>query len=301
MSQHIFSISAIERETSLSKDVLRKWEARYGFPMPVRKLNGERFYTSADLDRLLIIKRLLDQGLRPAMIVPLTPEKLNSMAQEASCAAPPEERSELLDHIWIALKSHDPVALKSTLNQALIAYGLLFFVRDTMPEINRMVGSGWANGSLAIYQEHLYSEIIRNLLLEALGQVRPRNDRPTVLLSTPPGEDHDLGLLMVQSILALSGAHCISLGPKTPALELIAAAVAFKAHIVALSFSFSFPKRRILPFLQQVRSGLPEKVQLWAGGAAMDSLQRMPPGIHTFANLDLAAAALINFTIEPNS
>lgn len=38
------NIAAVERETGLSKDVLRKWELRYGFPAPLRDSQGERAY-----------------------------------------------------------------------------------------------------------------------------------------------------------------------------------------------------------------------------------------------------------------
>ena len=38
----VLNISAVERETGLSKDVLRMWERRYGFPKPDRDENGER-------------------------------------------------------------------------------------------------------------------------------------------------------------------------------------------------------------------------------------------------------------------
>ena len=36
------TIAAVERETSLSRDTLRAWERRYGFPAPLRDANGER-------------------------------------------------------------------------------------------------------------------------------------------------------------------------------------------------------------------------------------------------------------------
>ena len=46
------SIAAVERETGLSKDTLRVWERRYGFPTPARDGKGERVYSSAQLERL---------------------------------------------------------------------------------------------------------------------------------------------------------------------------------------------------------------------------------------------------------
>jgi len=38
------SIAAVERDTGLSKDSLRVWERRYGFPTPDRDVVGERSY-----------------------------------------------------------------------------------------------------------------------------------------------------------------------------------------------------------------------------------------------------------------
>ena len=38
------SIAAVERDTGLSKDTLRVWERRYGFPQPGRDGFGERAY-----------------------------------------------------------------------------------------------------------------------------------------------------------------------------------------------------------------------------------------------------------------
>ena len=42
----MLNISAVERETGLSKDVLRMWERRYGFPDPGRDDNVERQYSA---------------------------------------------------------------------------------------------------------------------------------------------------------------------------------------------------------------------------------------------------------------
>jgi DNA-binding transcriptional MerR regulator len=58
------SIAAVERDTGLSKDTLRVWERRYGFPAPTRDAIGERLYGRADLQKLRMLKRLLDAGHR---------------------------------------------------------------------------------------------------------------------------------------------------------------------------------------------------------------------------------------------
>ena len=75
------NISAVEREAGLSKDVLRMWERRYGFPKPVRDENGERRYSAAEVAKLRAIKRLMDVGLRPGKIIRHTLEELNTLAE----------------------------------------------------------------------------------------------------------------------------------------------------------------------------------------------------------------------------
>src|SRR3954465_8245631 len=68
-SESLFTISAVEREVGVSKEVLRVWERRYGFPAPLRDPRGERLYTGDDVARLRLVKRLMDTGHRPGRLL----------------------------------------------------------------------------------------------------------------------------------------------------------------------------------------------------------------------------------------
>jgi DNA-binding transcriptional MerR regulator len=290
----MLSISTVENETGLTKDVLRKWETRFGFPMPSRNQNGERYYTRADVDRLLAIKRLIDNNFRPARVVPMSLAELRTLAGSL-CLEPTQSwLAKTTDDVRQALSTHDKPALKSILHRSLMENGLRQFVLAILPALNQMVGDGWVQGNLSIHQEHLYSETIRSVLLDATEQLERLPGWPKVLLTTPPEERHDLGLLMAHALFALSGAECISLGTETPATEVAGAALSHRVQIVALSMSVAFPTRRIAPYLEQVRAGLPESIAVWAGGAGVDRLTRKPDGITTFPSLDIAATALYN-------
>ena len=70
------SIAAVERETGISKDTLRVWERRYGFPRPERNAFGERTYPAEQVARLRLIHRLMDQGMRPGRIFALSPAEM---------------------------------------------------------------------------------------------------------------------------------------------------------------------------------------------------------------------------------
>ena len=64
--------SEIERRTGFSVEQLRKWRQRFGFPPAQYEENGKAIYSRESVDRLMVIKRLLEAGLRPRQVVAKT-------------------------------------------------------------------------------------------------------------------------------------------------------------------------------------------------------------------------------------
>ena len=60
-----FKIGAVARLTGLSSHTIRKWESRYGAVAPGRTERGQRLYSSGDVERLTLIRRLVDAGVAP--------------------------------------------------------------------------------------------------------------------------------------------------------------------------------------------------------------------------------------------
>jgi methanogenic corrinoid protein MtbC1 len=121
------------------------------------------------------------------------------------------------------------------------------------------------------------------LLRQAIGAL-PAGDRPRILLTTVPEEQHVLGLLMLEALLTLEGARCISLGTQTPLADIRLAASAQHADIVALSFSAAFPTRQVAPLLAQIRAMLDPGIELWAGGAGVERVAA-PEGLRLMRHL----------------
>lgn len=65
----MFPINVVEKETSISKYLLRMWERRYTFPRPQRDVKGERVYTDLDVEKLKVIKLLMEEGYRPSKVI----------------------------------------------------------------------------------------------------------------------------------------------------------------------------------------------------------------------------------------
>lgn len=298
MSTLTYNIAAVERDTGLSKDVLRMWERRYGFPTPERDGNGDRLYPADQVERLRLIKRLMDQGHRPGKLIATPYEELAALAPRRLAAGPavPEEHAPGLDELIDLIRRHEGDTYRQAMQQRLARQGLQRFVQDTVAPLAQRVGQAWEQGSLEVFEEHLFTELTKRLLRQAIGTL-PAGSRPRILLTTLPGEQHILGLLMAEALFALEGAECIPLGTQTPLLEISRAAVAHRADVVALSFSSSFPARQIPALLSQLRADLPGNIGLWAGGsgvARIDNLQ----DVRLLNGLDAAVAALAGWRAE---
>ena len=272
-------IAAVERDTGLSKDTLRVWERRYGFPQPVRDAADERLYPAEQVERLRVIARLLNAGERPGQIVALPLAELRQRLQ----ASMPLARGLALEHeaLLTMLRRCEIMDLRRTLNQAVMRLGLARFITEMLAPLTVHVGEAWMRGEIQVFEEHMYTESVVAVLRGALGGAAalPRQGKPRVLLSTLPQEHHLLGLLMAETMLSLEGCECVSLGANTPVAEIVRAAQANRAQIVGLSFSPASHTPQLQQSLLDLRAQLPASVQLWAGGSHPALRKRLPAGV----------------------
>jgi len=293
MNQTGMDISTVERDTGLGKDTLRVWERRYGFPKPARDQNGDRVYSSAEVARLRLMKRLLDHGFRPGKLCAASEQDLvQLLASALSRAADPEPGEDLVRQAVVLIKANDWAGLRQALNQSMMRLGLQSFVVDIVAPLTHAVGEAWMNGELAVFEEHLYSEQMKSLLRQAIGNLPQEGGRPRILLTTLPEEQHVLGLLMAEALLVLDGATCVSLGTQTPLFDIQMATRAHEADIVAVSFSAAFPARQVASTVKQLRQLLPTTVALWIGGAGAQRVPRLANGVLTLPSLRAALEAL---------
>lgn len=281
----LLGIAAVERDTGISKDSLRVWERRYQFPQPQRDGLGERAYPPDQVRKLRLIKRLLDLGHRAGRLVPAGVDSLQALLAQAQQLAredsptPPE-----LQPFLQALRTHDVEGLRCLLTQALLRSGLADGVISLIAPLTAQVGELWMCGELQLFEEHIYSESLQLVLRQAIQAIPPlaRSERPRVLLTTLPGEQHGLGLLMAEALMALQGCRCLSLGVQTPVPDIVLAAAAQRADIVALSFSGYLASPQVAHSLADLRVRLPADTELWAGGssAALQKRSRHAAQLH---------------------
>ncbi|WP_174874722.1 MerR family transcriptional regulator [Vogesella oryzae] len=282
-------IAAVERDTGIPKDLLRMWERRYGFPQPQRDAAGDRQYSAAEVAKLRLISRLLDLGFRPGKLVRLELAALQALTEQHT---PQLEVPASCSQLVPVLQGHVAAAVREYLRHQLLELGLRRFVQEFLPAANRLVGDAWLRGELQVYEEHLYSEEVTRVIRESLSAVPAGRQSPRVMLTTCPGEQHVLGLLMVETLLRLQGCDTIAFGAQMPLGDIVQAAGKHAVDVVVLSFSPSY-EGSVGSDLTQLASQLPPQAQLWVGGGGCRQLPALPPQVchvRDLAELDTLVA-----------
>lgn len=290
-----YNIAAVERDTGLSKDTLRVWERRYGFPKPRRDQHDERLYSLPELEKLRLLRLLIDYGHRPGKIINRSTAELSQLiSARAPEQSPPPEIAAIID----LLLQHDVERFRNALLQGLMKQGLLRFVTETVSALNHWIGEAWLAGRVAVFDEHLYSEHIQNILRNAIIAQPGRGSAPRVLLTSLPGEKHRIGLLMVEAILTAEGAACVALGTETPIIDIKDAVPAYRVDVVALSFSSAVTQTAALAGLAELRTLLPEGVEVWGGGGALVRARKAASGVLLLRSFDDLRYALERWRVE---
>lgn len=278
-------IQAVERETGVSKELLRMWERRYRFPTPARDHQGDRIYAQDQVSKLRLLRRLIDAGFRPGKIISMDIESLENLLRSKYTKRieyTPELENELVD----ALQGRDPHRIREYLSHQLVKMGLQSFILEFLQYANTIVGDAWMRGVIEVHEEHLYTEQVQALIRGAITNLRPATAAPHVLLTTAPDENHTLGILMVEAMLRLDEVDAVCFGPMMPARDIVQAAYKHRMDIVGVSFSTSFPVSRAIEFLEDLRFRLPLSTRIWAGGNSLRSTRRSVEGVEFFHDLD---------------
>lgn len=169
------------------------------------------------------------------------------------------------------LEAHDRAgAIEVALNAVSTGGVGIVDLYDVLSDVLVDVGASWQAGSTEVWQEHLVTSVVRNIVEACAPVVSESLPEPigrTVILATPPDEFHDLGLRMLADRFALAGWTVHLLGASVPVDQLIDAISELGADGVALSVSTHFSRLTLRPYVEAVKAAQPDLV-VWVGGPA---------------------------------
>ena len=275
-------IAVVSSRTGLPQDLLRAWERRYGAVVPGRTTTGRRLYSDLDLEKLRLLKQAIEGGRRIGDVASLDVRELQQILREESPFFPASPESSgtggagvAADYVKKALESIETLeggTLEALLRQASVEVSPLVLRNEIIRPVLQIVGERWRAGSLRIANEHLATAVIRSFLgsLRLNGGAPSRG--PSIIVSTPAGQRHELGALLSALAAMEVGWEAVYLGPDLPAAEIAAAARVRGARAIALSLVGPTSDPRLREELTQLRELVGPEVSLFVGGAAASAL-----------------------------
>lgn len=272
-----YPIRAVSKLTGLSIDTLRAWERRYRAVEPRRGERG-RLYGEADVQRLLALRSLVDRGYAIGQVARLGDRQLQRLAarcleREASdhaispAASHPVRRRTEVQQVLDAVRDLDQLAADRELARLAAVLSPRDLVHSVIVPLMQLVGEEWHAGRIGIAQEHLASALVRSLLGGLLRLYGSPQSSARLLFATPPGEDHEFGILAAAMLAAGAGLGVIYLGPDLPDGDLVAAARQANPAAVVLGIASGGPRAALAEAVRALDRTLPADIEIWVGGS----------------------------------
>jgi methanogenic corrinoid protein MtbC1 len=134
---------------------------------------------------------------------------------------------------------------------------------DVLVPAIKHVGENWQFGRMRIWEEHLASAAVRNVVealyprvleLKAAGSPAGRS----VVLACVVDERHDLGLRMLSDVFEVNGWTTYYLGADTPTIQIVDAASMLRADLVLLASVTLFDRLQTRHVLDDIHRRLPD-------------------------------------------
>jgi MerR family transcriptional regulator, light-induced transcriptional regulator len=234
MDRPLLRIGELSRRVGVSDHLLRAWESRYGLLQPVRSPGGFRLYSEADESRIRTMQAYLAGGLSAAEAARAALDGGSSAAPGAGPPAAAHVAEEYLAALGQALDAFDEPAAQAVLDRALAGLSVPAVLRDVVLPYLAGLGERWQRETVSIAVEHFASNVLRGRLA-GLARGWGSGHGPRALLACPPGEQHDLALMMFGIVLHHQGWRIGYLGANTPAGELARAAGVSRPDLVVLA------------------------------------------------------------------
>jgi methanogenic corrinoid protein MtbC1 len=282
------AIGVVARRTGLKPDLIRAWERRYNAVEPGRTQTRRRSYSDADIDRLLLLRRVVNTGRGIGQVAHLPNEELRALLAEEPVSAPspaapvPPEPGFIqpvvgdtaepyLTLCLAAARRLDIRDLEHQLERASVALSRHHLLDKLLMPLMQRIGDLWQRGELRPIHEHMATAVVRSFLGTMRTAYTANANAPELIVTTPARQLHELGALIASATAALDGWQVTYLGSDLPAEEIAAAAVQKSAKAVALSIVYPPDDPLLHEEIRRLRRLLPRTTELIVGGRAASS------------------------------
>jgi DNA-binding transcriptional MerR regulator len=251
-------IGELARRTGVSAELLRAWEQRYGLLRPERSSGGFRLYSQADEARVRRMTALIASGVSAS-------EAAARATTDEPITADGTATDELARELRAALDRFDAEGAHDVLDRLLATVSVEVAMTQVLVPLLHELGDRWQTGAATVGQEHFASNLVRGRLL-GIARGWANGSGPAFVLACPPGEEHDLGLMMFGIALARRGARVVFLGADTPVGTIAETARDVEPEGVVIAVARSVPLAAAAKELE----AMARDVAVYIGGPGVD-------------------------------
>jgi len=210
-----YKIKDLENLTGIKAHTIRMWEKRYGLLNPCRTETNFRTYSDEDLQSILLVSVLNNNGIKISHIADMTVDERAKKIKKYQSAS---IESNAVEQFILALLRLDEQLFCDTFDELIDKHGLeITFSEHVVPFLDR-IGVMWLVGTINPAQEHFISHLIRQKIIVAIDKLEAKsgNDIKKAVLYLPEHEWHELGLLFYHFLLKKLGWKIYYLGQSVP-------------------------------------------------------------------------------------
>ena len=261
--------------SGIKAHTLRIWEQRYNILKPERTETNIRYYSNADLRRILNISILNKNGHKISGIAGLNEQDLVKEVEKYLNNYLNE--SNQIERLYISLLDLNEARFESILNNAIINIGFESTIERIVFPFLKHLGNMWQVGAINPAQEHYISNIIRQKIIVHLDKVIPEiHLKPkTYLFYLPANELHEMGLLYLHYLTKARGHKCVYLGQSVPLEDLITISKTISPDCLVSVFTSRMQDGQLELFLKNCYDALVQPEFLVSGRLLFNSEEKI--------------------------
>ncbi|NAY93316.1 MerR family transcriptional regulator [Muricauda sp. JGD-17] len=217
-----FSIRDLENLSGIKAHTIRIWEKRYNLFSPERTETNIRTYDLANLQKLLNVTLLYNNGYKISKIAKLDESQIPVMVREI--VANNSKKDHAINAFKLAMVNFDQNLFFSTYTSLLSERSFREIFNEVFIPLLNELGLLWQTDTISPSHEHFITNLIKQKIYintEKLQILEPTRKDKVFALFLPENEIHEIGLLYINYEIALRGYKTIYLGQTMPIDSLV--------------------------------------------------------------------------------
>jgi len=273
-----FSIKDLENISGIKAHTIRIWEKRYKLLSPKRTDTNIRFYNLKNLQKLLNVTLLYNNGIKISKISNLSEDEIKTQCR--SIISEKAIKNLFINDLKLAMLNFDHTLFETSYQK--LSEVLDFkeiYVSYFIPFLNE-IGLLWHTDTINPAHEHFITALIKQKILvniEKIQGVSPTKHDNRFILFLPENEIHELGLTFVNYEIIKRGYPTIYLGQSIP-ISCLDSFLSYTDKITFITYFTVEPSTDKIPeYLNEFHNKIISKCnsELWVLGRKINELENI--------------------------